>query len=124
MPDELHTKLKPYLTAIKAIEQFHADSFYPSLLLCETRITAICDLLKNHIDALDLNPYIKYAAFVSEALNLVENHVRQANIFLLQSNSVGTHFLFYSILNFTGDWYCYIALYCALVKQHIQCEFV
>lgn len=77
LSDAFQEKLDSFLTAIKIIFSFHADSFQPKLLQCEMNTLPICDLIKTSIEAKDFNSYLNYAAFVTEAVSLiVGNNVR------------------------------------------------
>lgn len=73
LPDDLRTNVETYLRAIKRIKKFHTDIFHPKLLLCEMKTIAICDLIKSHLESLDFNIYLKYAAYVHEALQMIRN---------------------------------------------------
>lgn len=73
LPDDLRTNVETYLKSIKRIKKFHTDTFHPQLLQCEMKTIAICDLIKSHLDRSDFNAYLKYAAYVHEALQMIRN---------------------------------------------------
>lgn len=73
LSDELRATLTVFLDTFDKIVKFHADTFYPKLLQCEMKIITICDLIKTHLDHYDFNVYFSYAAYVHEALHMIQN---------------------------------------------------
>lgn len=73
MPDDVRASVEKFLKAINRIVKFHTDTFHPQLLHSEMKATVICDLIKTHLDNLELNVYVKYAAYVHDALQIIRN---------------------------------------------------
>lgn len=83
LSDDLRATLAVFLDTFEKIVKFHADTFYPKLLQCDMKIITICDLIKTHLDHSEFNAYFKYAAYVYEALQMIQsfflNAVRHFN---------------------------------------------
>lgn len=73
LPDDLRATLTVFLDAFDKIVKFHADTFYPKLLQCEMKIITICDMIKTHLDHNEFNIYCTYAAYVHEALHMIQS---------------------------------------------------
>lgn len=78
LPDDLRATLTVFLDTFEKIFKFHGDTFYPKLLQCEMKIITICDLIKTHLDHFEFNNYFKYAAYVHEALQMIQNNYLNA----------------------------------------------
>lgn len=74
LPDDLRATLSVFLDTFEKIFKFHSDTFYPKLLQCEMKIITICDLIKTYLDHFEFNDYFKYAAYVHEALQMIQNY--------------------------------------------------
>lgn len=73
LSDDLRATLTVFLETFNKIVKFHADTFYPKLLQCEMKIITICDMIKTHLDHYEFNIYFTYAAYVHEALHMIQN---------------------------------------------------
>lgn len=124
LPVDLRATLNVFLDTFDKIVKFHADTFYPKLLQCDMKILTICDLIKTHLDHSEFNIYFKYAAYVHEALHMIQsfylNAVRIVTFyFIFFSFRVWVALLFFFYLYFGA----HLLLY-SLVWHFIICYLV
>lgn len=106
LPDDLRSTLTVFLDTFDKILKFHADTFYPKLLQCEMKILTICDLIKTHLDHLEFNMYFKYAAYVHEALQMIQNiHLNAVRIIANRESIYIVYVLFFLFL---GVHICFV----------------
>lgn len=77
LPDELQLQLNIYLQSIKHIYNFHSNVFYPKVIKCEMKVSAICDLFHSHIDGNEFSIYHAYAAHANEAMLALKEYFNE-----------------------------------------------
>lgn len=104
LPDDLRATLTVFLDTSDKIIKFHADTFYPKLLQCEMKIITICDMIKTHLDHNEFSIYFTYAAYVHEALHMIQsfylNAVRHFDCKFCACIAFIVAFVFYSVGGF------------------------
>lgn len=74
LPDEIQHQLNVFLQTIRDIYDFHANTFYPKLKMCEAKLASICEYIRGHVSGNDFSIYNTYAAFANEARQLIQEN--------------------------------------------------